>query len=227
MSVLYYIQKPDELYHYGVKGMKWGIRHERHEQSEKSIGNRTKTIKKIAIATAVVAGASVAGYALHRYGSMNFDKVIKSGTKIQHMSRTTDELLDKPFYASYLKKDNKLYAANDLFGSHWNAKITAVSSNNIKIAGRKNAVKIYEHWLNTNPDAKARFGNQSYFSFNRNLNSPDYRDKKLFSSFYTELKKNGYDAIRDMNDQTQSGAISPVIVFGSLKDIKISDITKI
>lgn len=222
--MLYYAT---ELSHHGVKGMKWGIRKNRQSPTDTKKSDKSRTIRNAAIAASVVIGASAAAYALHRYGNANFDRTIKSGTQIQHMSRTTNELLNKPFYASYLKSDNRAYAKADFFGAHWTAKMTAASSKNLRVAGRKNAEKIYKTWLNSNSDAKNRFKNQSYYSFNRNLNSPDMRDKKLFSSFYNKLEKHGYDAIRDLNDQTQSGRVSPVIIFGSIGSIKVKDIQPI
>lgn len=219
MSTFYITPRDPDLMHYGVKGMKWGVR----KDSGRKQFDKRKAVK-IAVAAAAVVGVGVAAYYLNRYGAMNFDKVIKRGSSIQHMSRYTGELLDKPFYASYKSRDNKIYTSSDFYGSNWNTKMTLRTSKDLRIAGKKNSERIYSQWLNGNPEAKKRFGNQSYYSFNRNLNSPDYRDRKLFDSFYGELKRNGYDAIRDVNDQTQSGAISPLIIFGSLGDIKVSDI---
>lgn len=56
----YYIGRPDELYHYGVKGMRWGVRHD----PERSGNNRSSrkgmsTAKKVAIGVGVA--AAVAG----------------------------------------------------------------------------------------------------------------------------------------------------------------------
>ena len=224
----YKIVYPNELNHYGVKGMKWGIRKERDSDNKTGKFKLTSKQKKaLAIGVAAV-GVGVSVYVLKKYGDKNFDRVIKSGKPIQHMSRYVDELLDKPFYASYLKKDNRIYEKADFIGSsQWKTKMTLTSTKDIKIAGRKNAEKIYKKWIDSNPNAKERFGNQSYFSFNRNLNSPDYRDKELFANFYDELKKYGYSAIRDVNDQSQSGAISPLIIFGGLKSLKVTDLKNI
>ena len=226
MSV-YYVSSG--LCHYGVKGMKWGVRNNKKPKSySRTLTKEQKSkIKKIAIAATVAVGVGAAAYCLNRYGNANFDKTIKSGKLIQHMSKVADDSLDHPFYASYLKKDNKAYARNDFFGAHWNYKIMTTSTKDIRIAGKKNAEKVYKQWLSSNSEANARFGNQSYFSFNRNLNSPDMRDKNLYKSFYRELEKNGYSAIRDVNDQSQSRTISPLIIFGSLDTIKVSDIRKV
>lgn len=224
----YIIVYPDELNHYGVKGMKWGIRKEKDSANKTSKFKLTSKQKKALAIGAAAVGIGVSAYVLKRYGAKNFDKVIKSGKPIQHMSRYVDELLDKPFYASHLPKDNRMYEKADFIGaSQWKTKMTLSSTKDIKIAGRKNAEKIYKRWIDSNPNARERFGNQSYFSFNRNLNSPDYRDKKLFASFYDELKKQGYSAIRDVNDQSQSGATSPLIIFGGLKSLRVQDLKNI
>jgi hypothetical protein len=231
----------DYLCHHGIKGQKWGVRRfqnydgtltqegkEKHkEENHKKLSDeQRKAIRNAVIAAAAVTAIGVGAYYANKYRNTNLDKVLKSGINIQHMSRTSDEILNKPFYASYLKKDNKSYAKNDFLGAHWNYKMTLSSQKDLKIAGVKTAEKAYKEWLNSDPSAKARFGNSSYFSFNRNLNSPSMYDKKFYNDFYNVLKEKGYDAIHDRNDQMQSGTTAPLIIFGSLGELSIKDIEK-
>ena len=130
----YIIVYPDELNHYGVKGMKWGIRKERDSDNKTSKFKLTSKQKKALAIGAAAVGVGVSVYVLKKYGDKNFDKVIKSGKPIQHMSRYVDELLDKPFYASHLKKDNRIYEKADFIGaSQWKTKMTLSSTKDIKI----------------------------------------------------------------------------------------------
>ena len=132
--------------------------------------------------------------------------------------------VNKPFYASYLKQDNKVYAQNNLFGANWQSKMTLSSDKDLKVAGKRSAGKMFKEWIDSDQEAKERFGNTSYFSFNKNLNSPDVRDQKLFSRFYSFMGSKGYDAVHDWNDQYETKTKSPLIIFGSLGNISVSDI---
>lgn len=57
----YYIQKPDELYHYGVKGMRWG--HRKAHESNSNGHKRMSTAKKVAIGVGVAAAVGGITYA--------------------------------------------------------------------------------------------------------------------------------------------------------------------
>lgn len=225
------------LSHHGIKGQKWGIRRfqnedssltaegeERYSKKSKLSDEQRRKIRNAVIIATTAAAVAVGAHYVNKYRNMNCDKVIKKGIEIQHMSKSADEMLNHPFYASYLRRDNRSYAANDFIGAHWTHKMTMTSSKNLRIAGVKTAEKIYKEWLATDPEAKARFGNASYFSFNRNLNSPSMYDKAHYSRFYKLLMEKGYDAIHDRNDQFQSGITAPLIIFGSLGDISVKDI---
>ena len=69
----YNMTYPNELYHYGVKGMKWGVRRyqnkdgsytsegkKRREQDPETIQKRKAIAKKVAVATVAAVGVSVA-----------------------------------------------------------------------------------------------------------------------------------------------------------------------
>ncbi len=77
------LSKPplEDLYleHYGVKGMKWGVRKKRpdEEARKRKFGPKAK---KIAVTTAVIVGAVAVGYALQRSG----------GVKVSSLGGLTD-----------------------------------------------------------------------------------------------------------------------------------------
>lgn len=57
------------LEHFGVKGMKWGVRKKRPDEEERKRKFGPKA-KKIAIATAAIAGAVAVGYVLQQRGGI-------------------------------------------------------------------------------------------------------------------------------------------------------------
>lgn len=235
------------LSHHGIKGQKWGKKNgppypldpSSYTSSERKFqlsDKQKRVLKNVAISIGIAAAVGAGAYYVNRYRNMNFDKILKAGTNIQHMSKRVDDTLNEPFFASYLKSDNRQYSANDSFGRRWNRKMTIQSSKNLHIAGKKTVKKAFGEWMKNHPEhletinqVGIDFNNKNdvdhaYFVFNRNLTSPDKSFKEARDSFFKYLGDKGYDAVHDINDQFQSGMVSPLYIFNSLGDLKIKDI---
>lgn len=128
------------LMHHGVKGMKWGVRHDnkapvskRKKQSRYQINQSQKfrdtygiskkeadryakqkadIMRKAAIGAAVATGILVAytGYKYHKY--VNTDQILRRGTTVQSLQLNPDYITKgKRFFASHGKLSNQKYLA--------------------------------------------------------------------------------------------------------------------
>ena len=86
----YNYYNPNELYHYGVKGMKWGVRKNRTQSNNKNVAKRssdeTKEVnnkKKLTTKQKVAIGAAAAGTALAVIGGIYVYKKVNMPTHIK------------------------------------------------------------------------------------------------------------------------------------------------
>ncbi len=74
------VQEVDEfLEHWGVKGMKWGIRNQKFNTSDNS--SRNRKIKKFVIGAGVVSGATFVGALLGRRGHISISQAQSMANK--------------------------------------------------------------------------------------------------------------------------------------------------
>lgn len=125
--------------HHGVKGMKWGIRHKykligRHKKTpsaKKNAGGHSNTeskktssskdievmrekaskdaMKKTLAVIGGVALTAAAVYAIKKHYDTSVDKTLKSGVEFQRILKEDSVDLNRAFYTSYKKGDNRKY----------------------------------------------------------------------------------------------------------------------
>lgn len=274
-----YIYVNGELYHWGIKGMKWGVRRfqnkdgtrtpagkkryseksaEKHESlvneykkagySDKEAERRAKGYERAKTALKIAGGLALTAavaYGAYKYYDNNIDRFIPPNKAIQTVHR--GDIQDRikpgnPFYASYTKADNTIYASK-VFGHFTDeSNITRMfTKDGIKVASEKSSNKIFQELLSTNSefsnyckeieklgDATSRgsYFKTPYRRFNYSLvlrNDSETLDRlglkgldhdKAHKIFYDELRKRGYGAIVDVNDSKNEGFThTPVIVF--------------
>lgn len=256
--------------HYGVKGMKWGVRND-----PESVGRRTsrqstsflrttknnarnayinlhaskyqqkqglsqrearakaqrrlQIAKKIAVGSAVAVGIAGGVYAARTIGRTRNDEIIKSGTTIQSVKKNVNRILDgDKFFTSYRDSDKTKYVG--FMGSTktgLKSKIQATVDKDIRVAGEKNAARIFKQLKNEDADFRHKFKIWSYDDFNRlELNG---ETTQMGRKFIEKLKSEGYHGVADMNDRRHNFYhTKAVIMFDNknLTNIKISELTK-
>lgn len=288
-----------ELYHWGIKGQKWGVRRfqkkdgtltpagkkryddsgqpkkSKHrtkleeayrkrglsqEEAEAAASKRIRT-EKILGAAAVLTVGACATYVAVKSRKNRIDGVIKAGETMQRIEmRDTDGKLHDVFYASKGKHDNKRYY--NMLGATRQRQtgqaflMNLESSEDIKVASRRNAEKVFKDLYNSDQEFRLRVsqsankhfsgrnkvdpdkllrGNNSeirklYENFNSNLINIRESGSGADTKFYNALKSKGYGAIQDVNDMKFSGynAKNPLIVFdNSKKNIMVKSVSEI
>lgn len=236
---------PDELYHFGRLGMKWG----KHIYGIKAANARRKINKYYSTKDGPLERKSVVGVTK---GSEK--DVIETGTVLRRVSSEKEENHSKRIYATPSDKDFRNYQVDAMDGLLWSDKMSMgnMFEHNmsaikpIQVAKGKDVVDYivdkygddnhkkvqkfldsieYDKWsqdLNYFRDKKAsRFYNQQ-LKVSRTLVNDVMKDNNSADQVYKEFKKRGYDAITDPYDGYAAFNIYdyPVILLNPKKTVK-------
>ena len=229
-----YVICDDELYHYGVKGMRWGIRKKYPNGSL----NKKKQLKIVRVMEYDKYG-QIGDERPERYRK-KFNKYIKekhadipAGTEVQHISVNKNIALknrqfyvahdeqDKLMYKSFLSKwhgDGKHYVHDYLLkedlkipSQYDNSRILAEAME--KVGFSKSASMIVNAYYSYHPQIKEKI-NKKYGGqvrnwditnmFNNLCTHPKIFDTEVGKQYKKLLKENGYNAIVDFNDSYEN-----------------------
>ena len=196
----------------------------------------TKT--KVLIGAGIAAVALTGAIAIKRYMDKYGNRTIKANKEIQHLGKDAIHNLDKTFYASFIKSDNKKYLNPKAVGhdNKWTIKQTITSTKDIKISGKKETLNTFKNWAKNNDMYQLKFKpfdnnkksiEKAYNNFIKEAPAGSEYYRKISDSFFKELSKKGYQATRDTFDQRSMKTKAPIIIFDGLDNLKTKRITKI
>lgn len=197
--------RPDELMHYGVKGMKWGVR--RYQNPDGTLTSAGKSRRKYQNETRPI--------------NENPDSdtyTLKRGTKMYRMSGSSTEEGPGRKYASFLSDDRETY--NSSFnGLSLDSKYehTLIAADNLKVAKGRTVLK---ELMKYNGDKRLK----DITCIKEDIDTFSYIYNKGISVCFTSndkkdfLKKMSkkYDVIVDLED-LYSKAMQPIIILNDKK----------
>lgn len=219
------LERKGALRHFGVKGMRWGVRkkyYKTYMDSDRTLGkdfqiqNVSTNEKRDLSRNAPVYGAHTEhdrnAYAGHYannitwYGDRAYvnNLVLKKDVKIPSQKKSVDLFMElynsDPVGVS--KSIGRAYAELDYF--HGIAKIMNYNANRIS----KKFTNKGEEWVR----------NEGYLLFNQSMMAT--KESQTRTRYYDLLLKKGYEAINDINDVQHYGSDDPIIFINPKKTLK-------
>lgn len=212
----------NELYHYGVKGMKWGVRKDRKytEKSSKKINTRKDEF------------------------------VLKKGTYIHRSTYDAEDAnRDGHAFATFKTKDAKGYASRNKFfsGGKKTFDLSMIAKEDLISPSKKERINTFIELMTNDPKFKEAYQAQKQtYQLIKNPNKAKKIDqtikglekeysmfavslggsKELRKRYFSELSKKGYNMIIDDADAAII-ANSPIIVFDRQKSLKVVSINEV
>lgn len=240
----------DELYHHGIKGMRWGVRRFQNKD-----GSLTPAGKKRYSPGDLGRKPVPKGVSVKADGSITVSK----GTSLQRLTGNSSRPLKDITYASMLEYDNAKYikyiGGKGIFGGGRDKVMTLKANEDLRAPSVDDASKIMVDMLNTNPKFRNSFTNclgntvsdkelakmnkdptgldakAWYDELNVSMTfSPKFNPSAPYiqKTFSEALQKNGYNMLRDENDFQNKVSKAPVIILNpqkTLRTVSVSDIT--
>ncbi len=220
---------PNELYHYGVKGMKWGVR--RYQNKDGSLTPEGKRRLR------------------EKSNFHSDDIVLKKGTVVNRVvpkGWASKELgLTGHAYAAFKKEDIETYQRYaSLFGKNSYVNLEYKVKDILVSPGEKKRVDEFVKLMSNDKQALATFKKATPLLFipkKRLENLTDPKDIKrayrqfsyllvakpeLREAYFNQLKKDGYNMVIDDGDRLAKISSSPIIIFDREKSLTTPKIKK-
>lgn len=192
------------------------------ETAQQKAAKRAK-VEKILLVAGGVTLAGAAAYAGHReYGKRFTEITLKAGSELKYINNTGSKTdLNRRLYTTFNEADTQKYRGmlakqlqkNQSGSTIYETVLTA--KENIKAPSHKQAEQVFKDLVKSGAlDVKVYGKNQTYKEFNTDLVRGNTKEA---TTFYEALKKKGFNAVLDSNDQFVSGYNTkhPLILFNA------------
>lgn len=202
----------NELMHYGVKGMKWGVRKEyiphprkaakkpkSSENNSQRVYERNKKIAKGLIAAGIGVAVGVAAYHGYKAVGRNYmDTVLKSGSKLNDLLST--KATSNDFRYLHRDQDRSKFRANAAIRNPGKSAYNHVYSlrDKVRIPSNKKAKDIFKRLVKEDQEFRKIVGSQSFKDFKNRMSTYDKFGvtKAELKKYYAALQANGYSGVR-------------------------------